>query len=329
MVRLLHISYTILGVFAVLFLTAIFYALYIKEGRDTDHTTLAYILIPLLPAIILAAMLSHSSLPYIYSIIAVVTATVSSLAVLYYKRGVGFYVSIVYLLLIIIYSTTNSQIQYSLMQALAIGMAIGLSYIKFTHRIRNKKLTNSAKIEKERDMTQISIGIVIMVLIVSLKYYQEYLSILTILGILFIGLTESKGIRMSIIGKLSHKIEKSDSLYGNGALLLASGVLAITAFVSDFRLMLFFVFVLLFVDPIATIVGISIKGPKLFYSRSKSVYGSLSFFVAGSVFGYAFIGFYAIPIVAFLTFIESLKTPFDDNITIAAASLLVYVLSLI
>lgn len=324
---MLYQQFGIPELFAIVSLTVILYASYLKEGKNNNSLNPLYISIPLIPAVIIGIYSIYSGLIYMYIPILISTTIISSFAVLYYKLGIRFYASIAYLMLITVYGLLNPALQYPLIQALAVGMAVMLSYIKYTNSKQFVKLTKSSKkIEKERDIIQIIIGIAVIFSIVLFKGYQEYLMLLTLFSILIMGITESERIRITIIGKIFHRIEKLDSPYGNGALLLAIGVLTILAFVHNFKLMLFFISVLMFADPMATIVGLSIHGPKLFYNKNKSVYGSLSFFIVGALVGFPLIGFYAIPIAIFLAFVESIKSLFDDNISIAVASLLIYVL---
>lgn len=324
----MYIEFNILKLFVVVSLTIILYSSYLKEGKSKNVSNKLYMFIPLIPAVIISVYSIYSGLMYMYIPILMSTAIISTFTVLYYRMGLRFYISIAYLSLIIIYSLLiNPLLQYPIIQSLVIGMAVMLSYIKYTNSGKHTKMTKAAKkIEKERDVIQIIIGMAVISLIILFREYLDFLLLLTLFGIIVMGITESDMVNKSKIGKIFHRIEKLDSPYGNGALLLAIGVLAILVFVHDFRLMLFFISLLLFADPTATIVGLSIRGPKLFYNKSKSVYGSLSFFVVGVVIGLPLIGFYAIPISIFLTFVESIKSVFDDNILIAVASLLVYVL---
>lgn len=92
-------------------------------------------------------------------------------------------------------------------------------------------------------------------------------------------------------------------------------------------------------DGVADIVGRRIKSPKLFWSREKSVAGSLSVFIGGALltaailFVYIQLGIFSAPLAAFITpvfwvalgsmLIESLPFKDIDNITLTIASALI------
>jgi len=92
-------------------------------------------------------------------------------------------------------------------------------------------------------------------------------------------------------------------------------------------------------DGIADIVGRRVKSPKLFWSREKSVAGSLSVFVGGALltafilFVYVSIGVFSSPFIGYLLpivwialggmLIESLPFKDVDNITLTAISALI------
>jgi phytol kinase len=92
-------------------------------------------------------------------------------------------------------------------------------------------------------------------------------------------------------------------------------------------------------DGIADIVGRRVKSPKLFWSREKSVAGSLSVFAGGALLTalilsiYVSVGVFALPFDAYIVpilwvalggmLIESLPFKDVDNITIAVVSALI------
>ena len=69
-------------------------------------------------------------------------------------------------------------------------------------------------------------------------------------------------------------------------------------------------------------------GPKLFYNKNKSVYGTLAFFAVVAIVGYPFIGTYSLLFGAGLALVESIKLPVDDNIMISVVMILLYIVFL-
>lgn len=92
-------------------------------------------------------------------------------------------------------------------------------------------------------------------------------------------------------------------------------------------------------DGVADIIGRRVKSPKLFWSREKSVAGSLSVFGGGALlmalilFIYVSVGVFAAPFAAYLppilwialggTLIESLPFKDTDNITLTVVSAII------
>ena len=88
---------------------------------------------------------------------------------------------------------------------------------------------------------------------------------------------------------------------------------------------------LFFADPAATIVGSHFGGRKLPHNRSKSIYGTLAFFLSLALVGYFLLGFLAVPFAAILAIAESVKWAVDgwavdDNVAISVIYAAIYLL---
>lgn len=283
----------------------------------------AHVAIPIISAIITMAYLVHSGISVGPALILASISAVSSFLATYYYGIKRVFVSIIFVAAAALFASYNIPYAY-ILQSFAIGIAPMLSYEKYAANRGGKRFRVVVHTEKLRDAVQIAIGFAVLVLIILSSVYYAYIFWLSLIAFAVISFTAV--FRDNYVSRKLHTLEKPGREYGIGALLLVAGSIIIISFVSDFRLKLFLLSVLLFADPIATIVGLTLDGPKLFYNRDKSVYGTLSFFLSGIVIGTPLVGLYSIPISAVLSLVESLKSPVDDNIEIALISIIIYLL---
>ncbi len=195
-------------------------------------------------------------------------------------------------------------------QALLIGMLSGITNI---HEYKNSIV--NFRVEVERDIFHIFAGIALMLIF----YFETYSVSITVLilvilaGMFTITVTEIYKDRKA--SGLIYRLERNGSSLGNGALWLALGSLIAVSFLNKSGILV--VFSAIFIgDPIATIIGVNFGKKKLPYNRSKSVYGTIAYFIATSSISYFFIGLYAIPVGIIAAIIESLKLKLDDNFTV-------------
>ncbi len=199
-----------------------------------------------------------------------------------------------------------------LAQAMLIGLLSSITNIK---EIKSKNVNR--KIEIERDVVHILAGIFFILLF----YFESAPIAISVLmtvilgGILAISVGEIyKG--KGLIPQLMYRFERNGTTLGRGALWLALGALLPVAFLSSHDVLL--VFSAVFIgDPIATIVGVYIGGIKLPYNKSKSLSGTLAYFISTTAIASIFIGLSAIIIGAVGAIVESIKLKFDDNFTVS------------
>jgi len=208
-------------------------------------------------------------------------------------------------------------------QALLIGLLSVVTKIK-----QYKNSMESKRVEVERDIVHIAAGM----LLITIFYLQPEplaitFQILLIFGGVFaISMTEK--FRNKGLSRMVYGLERNGAALGHGALWLALGSLFAVSFLNTPDVLA--VFGAIFIgDPLATIVGMHVKSPRLPYNRKKSVAGTLSYFIATAAIGYLFIGPYALIIGAVAAIVESSSTRIDDNFSVAVvATILLYALSI-
>ncbi len=212
-------------------------------------------------------------------------------------------------------------LQYCLV-ALAFGILGPFLYRTiWQHRIGSKKIYSS--IEISRDLVQIAVGALLIIILLSVKF--EYA--IAIILILVMTSYSINGTLSTLKGsnmlRIFSKIEKPGVIYGQGALFISMGLILFLGAFKSVNLSIFFIITLYFADAIATIVGLSIRWPRLPYNKKKSVAGTLGFFACASL-GYFFIGPYAFAFAALLAVLESLPlgNRLDDNIILSIAFIL-------
>lgn len=130
------------------------------------------------------------------------------------------------------------------------------------------------------------------------------------------------GKRMKFIDAFIENFERSNVLFpGWGSATYVSGVLILVTALESTPEIAAGILILAVGDSFSTIIGRhgSMKWP---YNRKKSVEGTLAFFFT-SLTAYFFIGPVIIPLALFISLIESMDWPLDDNIIITLCTCLV------
>jgi len=219
------------------------------------------------------------------------------------------------------------EILFYLIIAFSIGTALGIYYRSGLQVFKRKHISTDKVLETKRDIVHIFLGLIV----ISIFFvYPLHTAIYITMALIFLGYLYN-GIAYQSKNRLYRKLidlERNDSIYGLGALYLGVGTSLLIGFIHNPHFLIIGFIALFFADPIATITGINIKSPKLFYNKHKSILGSFAFFATVSILSYYFIGLYALLFGAMLAFIESLDTPVDDNIAIAVAMIIIYIIFL-
>jgi len=276
-------------------------------------------------AVILASVLLRGSTTYLYLGVYCVMLSVI-MSVNYGRRFNWFFVTFAMLLLLIYFAVLNG-IALFFIQMLGVGSTMGFLYIALSNK--RKAAKTNIRVELSRDVIQIILGIILLLLLLFFDKENASVVILLLIMAAFFIIAFVYKYKNMVLLKFLRSLEKPRAVYGQGALLLASGTLLILGFVGRQSFVEFGIAVLFFSDSLATICGVYFGKARLAYNRSKSVAGFIAFFVSATVAGYLLIGPLAIPFALVLSFMETADLGLDDNILLAFVLLLLYSLTLL
>jgi len=207
-------------------------------------------------------------------------------------------------------------------QAMLLGLICEFSQIKF-----NKPKETDKKVETNRDIAQILFGAIILLLFYSIKTsYAEFIIIMLILlGYLTVNYGAAN--LNTKVAKSLKNLERSYTKFGQGAAWLAIGALATIGFVQDARYIVIIFFAIFIGDALATIIGIRFGKHKLPYNKKKSLAGALAYFLSVSLLPYLLYGPLAILLAALATVVETLPIKLDDNFSVPAVLIIVYLIA--
>ncbi|MCL5430300.1 MAG: hypothetical protein M1504_02375 [Candidatus Marsarchaeota archaeon] len=228
-----------------------------------------------------------------------------------------------------IYATFSyGTLLFPFVQMFAIGTGMGFWARSGTGILTHRHKRASKLVETKRDTIHISLGIVLLLLFVFLRFYD---AVYVTMGLVFLAYIynsmlgkRGKGIIYSALSSM----ERTGALYGMGALYLGIGTAILLGFIHTTSFAIVGIAALFFADPIATIVGVNLGSIKLPYNRKKSVVGTIAFFIVTSIAAYFAVGFYGLEFGAVLAIIESLDIPIDDNVLISIAMVVMYIVFL-
>jgi dolichol kinase len=241
----------------------------------------------------------------------VAVAAVSSMLPILYRRKPMAFMLVAF---IVVYAAAVSFSRAATVGMFGVGTIIGMFAVeRYLAPRREDRSMRKTKVEMERDMVQMVLGIA--VLLILLIWQQNYVYILfwvMILAYLFNNLISRSGKAYKALGRF----ERRDVEFGRGAIHLAAGLAILIGFAS-FKLAVFGIFPLFFGDALATLNGMRFyKSKKLPHNRRKSVAGTFAFFIATVIPGALLLGLWGIPIAIVLTLVESIDLPIDDNISV-------------
>lgn len=242
----------------------------------------------------------------------------------YGKHNAKLLVFLLFILAVFAYATAMYGFDlYKFIEMFAIGTGFGISYRSGLGGLKRAQKRGSRKLETTRDLIHIALGIAIFAIFLIFDFYTAAMIAISLIFVAYIfnSIVSMNGRRSRIIKAL----EREESLYGLGAIYLAVGAALIIGFIHNLHFALIGFAALFFADPLATIAGLNLDGPKLPYSKKKSVYGTAAFFIAVALIGYVFVGVYSIAFAALLAMVESFDAPVDDNISIALVMVIVYI----
>lgn len=299
----------------------------VKKKRITD-------LLPLIASVVTASiiylLLKQYQLGAHYNILAIELsiALISSMLVQLYMSKPRMFVALTLLMLsgFLLYSYSHFS-GFTPIGIFGMSTMYGLLYRNGGHKHVRRKVNNEKSKEVIRDIIQITMGTILVVVLALLKFDAAVPVIFTliILGYVLNDLSGEKSLR-NAYKAVESRLERSGVVYGSGALYIAAGAALVIGFVNNPVFAIFGMIVLFFADSTATIVGINLGFMKLPYNRNKSVLGSLSFFLVTALLGYFVIGTAAFALGALLAVVESADTHMDDNVSLAIAIVIASVL---
>ncbi|MDE1846399.1 MAG: hypothetical protein KGH53_03940, partial [Candidatus Micrarchaeota archaeon] len=163
-------------------------------------------------------------------------------------------------------------------QAMLFGMVSEFWQIKF-----NAQSESNKKVETNRDIVQIIIGSIILILFYSLKTSYAEFSILMLIMLGYLTVNYGAVNKGTKLAKHLLRLERDYTKFGQGAAWLALGALAAIGFVFDTRYIVIIFFAIFIGDALATIIGLRFGKTKLPYNKKKSIAGSLAYFISVSV----------------------------------------------
>ncbi len=321
-----------MNLFIVLFalLDAAVFLIYVadsnKRRRITALTPLAASLVTMLAvALLLGTPPGEVSLFFVLGF-----AVLFSILPFYYIKSSAKLTCFLVLIVIEFFYTTLTygSVLYSFIQALAIGTAWGVVHRSGLGILGGEHKRASKKVETERDIVHMLLGVVVLGAFLALKFYY---AVYVATALIFLGYIYNSVLgnaKKGVLYEALNSLERPDALYGLGALYLGVGVALLLGFIHNLHFVIIGLAALLFADPMATIIGLNFNGPRLFYNKKKSLYGTIAFFATVAIIGYPFIGAYSLLFGLGLAIVESIKSPIDDNIAISVIMILLYVVFL-
>lgn len=186
----------------------------------------------------------------------------------------------------------------------------------------NNDMSRGISREREinRDYVQIGIGILVLGFIFALGFHDASWLLTISAMLLFVLGNYFSNNGTTYLGNFLNSLERQSTPLGIGAMWLAAGLLLAIGIVQDTRVLAIIIFILMVGDSLATIVGSTVKSPKLPYNRRKSVAGLLADFIPAAVFGYFILGYVGVALAAVGSLVESAaRYPLDDNYMIPLA----------
>ncbi len=212
----------------------------------------------------------------------------------------------------------------SISSAILLSMFLDKNIKKYGIENEKQKGKN-IKIETYRDYFQIFTGVITIILFLTFGKTGKLIVLFAVLIIYLFGniLYLNRDYRIT---NIVYRMEREDTKLGLGSMYLAAGFLFVMAFVQSINTLILSAFIIMIGDSLATILGMKIKGKKLFYNKRKSWAGFFSMLIPSFIFG-IFIIFYLYSLIYSMvsTFSESISNKIaDDNVTIPVSIVIIH-----
>lgn len=269
---------------------------------------------------VFAAMLVFGGLVFTSELISAVPVLVSGIVIFdglmftYGKR-----LNYAYMAIAVVYLLYYAHLGAAHMaQVMLFGLVSEVGIFKPSHNGVTLKST-----EVQRDLVQIGLGAVILLVFVFATVYADRLTIaLILLG--FLVSNYSITFKKSGIAKSLGALEREYTTFGHGAIWLALGSLVAIGFLHMPYVAVALISIFLG-DAAATIVGVNYGKHRLPYNRKKSFEGSIASFLVILALSYFLIGPLAVAVAFIAAFVESLPWHIDDNFDVAVVVTLFFI----
>lgn len=307
------LAFTILSAF-----TLMAFLLYLV--RKKSLLSIIPIVATLITVFLLYRIIGVPGSPAYYNLLALdlCIALVSSILAIFYISKPYIFVAMVVLLVagFMIYTVNYPGTAFAGM--FAIGTIYGILYREFAMGPKRSERTKKMKkVEINRDIIQIFLGMVLVAIVLVLPYIYAVSIVFAFIILAYTFNNLLANLRISPLYRRAMDLERKDVTYGQGATYLAASTAMVMGFTHTSSVLLFGIAVLFFADSLATIVGVSIKhAAQLPYNKSKTIVGTFAFFAVAALAAYLlnFGLFYSIIFALVLAFVESIGTAIDDNI---------------
>ncbi|MDE1846636.1 MAG: hypothetical protein KGH52_01105 [Candidatus Micrarchaeota archaeon] len=206
-------------------------------------------------------------------------------------------------------------------QAILLGLLAEVNLIGLKqHNVANKK------VETRRDLVQIGFGILIIGMLHFFNISRPELAVILLILLGYLVANYANTRKDGRVGRYLFAMERKYTKFGEGASMLAIGTLLAFSFVFDAKYIMIVISAIFIGDALATIIGMRWNGIKLPYNKKKSLAGSIAYFAAVMVLPYLLYGIVAVPIAIIATLVESLPIKTDDNLSVPAVLIAIYLL---
>ena len=239
---------------------------------------------------------------------------------MYTKISLYFGITMLSYLLAIFILTKDHQIWPFLDLSIGLGIMLGLVSDKesmgWVMKNTASKGRNRSR-EITRDLVQVGGGIALIILLMLFGpgktriAYTVALVVLIIIGA-YVSMNREKAFSSKIYG-----LERNGVPLGIGAIWFGCGIMLAYAIINSINVIILILIAVTICDPLATIIGMRIKSPRIFYNKKKSIAGTISFLVIAGFFGFVLLNWSGLFLGVLGAFIESLPyEAFDDNFMI-------------
>ncbi len=276
-------------------------------------------------ASLVAIFVSYLLLHVLYAaIFAAGLAVLSSVMALAYRGGRKFYLMALAVMVALIYVLGfNLSLMATFCQMFAVGAVAGFLYIE--HTGRRKPDRSNRMVEVRRDLFQIGLGIIVIAIVLFFRaqFRSEILMAFGVVAAYIYNRLLSDYGRGTKLYSMLAGLERSNAVFGLGAIYAASGALLLLGFVNSYGMLAMGMFALFIADPLATLVGHTVRIGRLLYNKVKGISGTVAFFLVTALFGYFLIGIYALPLAVVFAVVESAPLGVDDNVTLPLVAIIV------